>query len=449
VKNIISYMKSFSRTPGNLAGGPFGGLWLYIGEGNVPGLEGGDGPGGQEFTAKQFSDELQLQGKAFGDRLQYTVGGFYSSFKHFDIIPVFVGSEIDPAAGAAGAFGLPANIVYTYNSKDISKALYAQLDYKITDALKATVGGRYTWEEVELSQATGSLFALLGISPVGVKQKSKLSAPSWTLNLQYQIDPGNMVYVAHRGSFRSGNFNGTVIPLNDANFFKSEKAKDFEVGFKHVGRLGNAPFRFNIAAYDVTVKDAQHAVYAIVGGNPAGFTLNVPEAKTTGIEVDTYIGLAPWFNITANAAYTNARYTKGVVDTSDLTGVPGSTILFDSYPDTPKFSTSIGPEFRLPVPSSMGELVLNGDLYKQSSSYFSSNEGSVTPGTKLKGYTTVNARLSWNNVMQSKFSAAIYVKNLFDKLYYVSGYAMGAAGGYNTAYPGEPRTIAGEVSVKF
>ena len=51
--------------------------------------------------------------------------------------------------------------------------------------------------------------------------------------------------------------------------------------------------------------------------------------------------------------------------------------------------------------------------------------------------------------MQSNFSAAVYVKNLFDKFYYASGYALGAAGGYNTAYPGEPRTIAGEVSVKF
>jgi iron complex outermembrane receptor protein len=41
------------------------------------------------------------------------------------------------------------------------------------------------------------------------------------------------------------------------------------------------------------------------------------------------------------------------------------------------------------------------------------------------------------------------VKNLLDKLNFVSGYAMGAAGGYNTAYPGMPRTFGAEVSVKF
>ncbi len=57
--------------------------------------------------------------------------------------------------------------------------------------------------------------------------------------------------------------------------------------------------------------------------------------------------------------------------------------------------------------------------------------------------------MSWNNILQSKFSAGVYVKNLFDKFHYVSGFAMGAAGGYNTAYPGAPRTFGAEVSVKF
>ena len=58
-------------------------------------------------------------------------------------------------------------------------------------------------------------------------------------------------------------------------------------------------------------------------------------------------------------------------------------------------------------------------------------------------------RLSWNNVLRSKFSVAVYAKNLFNKFYYASGYALGAAGGYNTAYPGAPRTVAGELSVRF
>lgn len=42
-----------------------------------------------------------------------------------------------------------------------------------------------------------------------------LSAPAWTASLQYQIDSNNMVYFNQRGSFRSGNLNGTAAPFTD------------------------------------------------------------------------------------------------------------------------------------------------------------------------------------------------------------------------------------------
>lgn len=449
VKNIFSYMEGSSRISGNLANAPFGALWLYNNPGNLSGLSGQGGPGGQTFKSKQFSDELQIQGRLADNKLGYTVGAYYSSLKHFDIIPVCVGCEINPALGAAGAFGLPADIDYTYNTKDTSTAIYAQLDYKLTDRLTVTLGGRYTWEKVRLSQATGSLFSILGVAAVGVEQRRDLSAPAWTFNIQYQISPSSMIYFSQRGSFRAGNFNGTVNPFKDANFFRNEKAHDFEIGYKFNGMLGTMRTQFNLAAYHVIVKDAQHAVYAVVGGNPAGFTLNVPEAKTTGVELDASIALTDWLTFSMNGSYTDARYTKGAVDVSVLTGVPGYVINFNSYPDSPKWAGNFAVDVKLPVSESAGKLILHGDVYTQSRTFFSNNNGSVTPGTELAGYTIANVRLSWNNIMGSKFSAAVYVKNLFDKLHYVSGYAMGAAGGYNTAYPGTPRSVGGEISVKF
>lgn len=449
IKNIFSFNDTSTTLPTNLAGGPFGALWTYNNPNNPTGPSGNGGPGGQRFLAKTYTEELQLQGKLFDDRLTYTVGGFYSRFKHSDTTPVHVGAEIDPNAGAAAAFGLPVDIAYSATATTVSKAVYAQFDYNITDQLKFTAGGRYSWENVKLQQNPRSIFVISGATTADTIQQRSLSDPSWTLNLQYQIDSSNMVYIAHRGSFRSGNFNTVVLPANDANFFDNENAQDFEVGYKFSGRLGSAPASLNVAAYQVTVKDAQHAIYAIVGGNPAGFTVNVPEQKTKGVEVDASIGITPWLDITATGAYTDAKYTKGVVDVSRLTGVPGSTIRVDSYPDTPKWSGTVGIDVKLPVAEEIGQIVLHGDVYAQTKTFFSSNEGSITPGTRLKGYEVVNMRLSWNNIMDSQFSLALYAKNVFDKFYFASGYALGAAGGYNTAYPGAPRTVAAEVSVKF
>jgi len=449
LKNIFSYTNSITHLAGQLTGGPFGSLYLFNGPDNATGLSGTGGPGGQVFKSHELSDEIQAQGNFDENKLHYTVGAFYSSFDHFDIIPIFVGSDINPNLGAAAAFGLPADIDYTYNSEDDSEAVYGQADYKITDKLTATVGGRYTWEQVSLSQAQGSIFALEGLEPVGVKQSKDLSAPSWTFTLQYQLTPENMIYGAQRGSFRAGNFNGTVTPLDNDNSFKSELAHDYEIGYKYSGRLVDRVFRFNAALYDEIVINAQHAVYAVVDGNPAGFTLNVPEARTRGVELDSFFEATDWLSLTFAGAYTDAEYPKGLVNVSNLTGTPGSVIDFDSYPDSPKFSGTLGADVTLPMREELGKLILHGEVYSQTSTYFSSNNGSVTPGTELPGYTIVNMRLSWNNIRGTRASAAIYVKNIANDLYYVSGYALGASAGVNTAYPGAPRTLAGEVSMKF
>jgi len=434
VKNIFSWGDAFARTPGILSGSPFGAIDLF----NFSGLGNGP-PGGETFKTQRWSDELQLQGTALDNRLEYIVGLFYDFKKQTDYIPVVVGPELTPPL---------ADIAYVYTGKDKSKAIFAQATYKATDALSVTLGGRYTWETLQLHQNPGSLFTLPGF-PTPPVQSKDLHAPSWTFSLQYQINPQNMIYFAQRGSFRSGNFNGTVVPYGNLNFFKNEYTYDFELGYKFNGYLSDIPVHFNIALYEQHVKNAQHAVYALVGGNPAGFTVNVPKKRVRGVEVDGDARLADWLKIGFTGAYTDAKYTDNLVDLSTQTGIPGYTVPFDSYPDTPKWTGSAYIDLTLPVPDSLCEMKLRADILGQTSTFFSSNAGSITPRTKLPGYTTTNIRFSWNEIMRSHFSLGLFAKNVFDKLYYQSGYVEGASGGFNTALWGEPRTLGAELTYRF
>lgn len=438
IKNIYSYMNDRAVTPGNLTAGPFGGLWLF----NLSGINATGIPGGESFHANTYSDELQLQGTSSDARLQYTAGVFYSDERRFEVIPIDIGADL----------GLPApiaDIAYAYRNTEKSKAVFEQTSYKITDALTATLGGRYTWVDVGIKQAPGNVF---GIDPASAaaSQSNALSAPAWTAALQYQIDPNNMVYFDQRGSFRSGNLNGTVAPFTDpltgrpANLFKSEKVHDFELGYKFSGHIVNAPAQFNIAAYDVIVKNAQHALYAIVGGAPAGFTVNVPESVTKGVEVNTNIGLTSWLDLGVNLAYTDAQYTQNIVPIPFV-----GTLSVDSYPDSPKWSGSATVDLKLPVSASLGAMDLRTDFYDQSYTFFSSTNGTSTPGTRLDGYSTIGMRFSWKEIVQSKVSGGLYVRNLAGKVYHIAGYALGASSGVNTWYPGEPRTFGAELSVKF
>ena len=437
LKNIFSYMDGQATTPGNLTGGPFGGLWLFKLAGtNATGI-----PGGQTFDSTTLSNELQIQGEAADGKLNYTAGVFYSDQKRFEIIPINIGADVVP--------GGIADISYAYRNKQTSKAIFAQFSYSVTDALTITAGGRYTWEKVSISQAAGNVF---GVDPnsAAARQAERLSAPAWTLSAQYQIDPDHMVYVSQRGSFRTGNLNGTVAPFTDpltgrpANFFKNEKVRDFEIGYKFNGYFGDVPVQFNIAGYRVVVTDAQRALYAIVGGQPAGFTVNVPEAVTKGVEVDGNFGLTDWLNVGFNLAYTDAKYTKSQVPIPFV-----GSLSVDTYPDSPEWSGSAYVDITFPVPASIGKVSLRGDYYGQTHTFFSNTNGTSTPGTRLAGYSTIGARLNWKEIMESDVSAALYVRNLTDNVYNISGYALGASSGVNTAYPGEPRTIGVEVAFKF
>ena len=437
IKNIFSYMDGKAITPGNLTGGPFGGLWLF----KLAGINATGAPGGQTFLSKTFSNELQIQGEAMDGRLNYTAGAFFSKQKRFEIIPINIGADL--------SFGPIADISYAYRNRQTSKAVFAQFSYEVIDGLTATLGGRYTWEKVSIRQAAGNVF---GVDPdsAAALQSKKLSAPAWTASLQYQINPNHMIYVNQRGSFRSGNLNGTVAPFTDpltgrpANLFKNEKVRDVEVGYKFYGRVGDAPVQFNVAAYRVVVKDAQRALYALVGGAPAGFTVNVPEAITKGVEVDGNFGVTDWLTLGFNLAYTDAKYTKSIVP------IPfAGNLSVDTYTDSPEWTGSANAVLTLPVPEKLGQMNLRADYYGQTHTYFSSTNGTSTPGTRLAGYYTVGARFDWREIMQSQVSAALYVRNLTKNTFNIAGYALGASSGVNTAYPGEPRTFGMEVSVKF
>lgn len=432
-KNIFGYQSSYARTPGILSGSPFASLDLYNSTGAFKGP-----PGGELFRNTSLSEEMQIQGQAANGKLKFIIGGFYNYQTKEEGIPVIVGGELAAPLG---------QVLYHTRGTDESRALYAQATYDLSDAvhgLSITAGGRYTWETVGETPYADHVFA-----PNFPHELVNLAAPSWNFNIQWQFNAENQIYFTQRGSFRAGNFNGAVVPYNLVNFFKNEYTHDFELGYKFNGSIAGKRAHFNIALYDQIVTNAQHSIYAVVAGAPSAFTVNVPQATIKGVEVDGDINLVDWLKLGFSGAYTDAKYTRNIVDLSGQTGVPGLTVPFDSYPDAPKISGSLYVDLTLPVPDSYGRVHLRADSFSQSSSFFSNNNESLTPGTKVKGYTTVALRLGWEDILGSKLSASVYAKNVFNRLYYQAGYVEGNSGGFNTVIVGEPRTIGAELSFKF
>jgi iron complex outermembrane receptor protein len=416
IKNIYGYNKVISKEDSDIEGSPYD--FLQVGGGPAPNDK------GYTFGTDQWSDELQLNGKA--GRVKYIVGAFVSKEDTHNRIPLTVTPDL----------GAPFLGPYDFTVTDKSKAAYGQGTYSITDHLNLSGGLRYTWEDVSILQGADSLLNILNSG----NHKRKDSKPSWLIGVDYKPNPDLLIYFNQRGSWRTGGFNGTsAASFPNAATFKPETTFDFELGAKYVGRLGSVPTRFNIDVYDQHIKDVQRAPYL----NISALAGNVKQARVSGVEFDASFNLLSWFEIGSSFSYDNARYTD------PRAVVAGANFIFGPYADTPKTTGSAYFRASTNLADSKGELALRGQFYTQSYLYYSNLNNTIVPGCRIGGYSLLNMRAEWNGIAASKVDAALYVNNLTDKEYEVGGFPLGAVTGSNATLPGTPRMFGLELGVKF
>ncbi len=400
---------------------------------------------GLNNDSTDYSEEIQLLGKTLDDQLTYVTGFYYLNSHTYGGVGLSI-------------LGLPpiipvTNALYFYNLPSASYAGYAQGTYDLSrltgvQGLGFTAGIRYTGENYSEEQLPGSVvYDLPGLSNRLSQSTTKLS---WQFGAQEQLNSHLLLYVVSRHSFRSGGFNPTVptVPGTASTggaAFYPETTTDVEVGAKYEGRLGSAPFRLNADAFNQWVSDAQRIDYVI---NPttksiAGLTVNVPQAEISGFELDGEVRPFEWLDLGMSVTYTDARYTNG------QTEVFGEPTQFGPYADTPRWSGSAFAELSEDMPQNYGRASLRTDIFAQSKFYFSNLNNTISPGTVIPGYGLVNFRLGLDNIKNSNFSLAGYVRNAFDHSYYAGGVASGPALGFNSVQPGLPRMFFIEGSYKF
>lgn len=399
--------------------------------------------GGRRRT-EQFSEELQILGKAFSKQLSYVTGIYANDEKTDERTNSFV-FDLAPFA--------PAHDQINHGlTKRKSFALYGEGTYDLSDltsiqGLSFTLGARYTNEKVTFTHLPDDSF----ITNPNPKYVTPLSdtfrEPAWHVGVQWQATDSTMLYLTSRSSTRNGGFNFFSPPLpgfgaNGGSEYGTERATDVELGAKFKGRLADMPARLNVAVYDLNVKDSQRVTYAVIFGNLAAITVNVPKSRVTGLEVDGSISPASWLQFGGSFSLTDAQFTDNKV--SVLGGAP---IAFGPVPDTPRRSGSAYAEFGRNV-MDQTRLSLRLEAYGQSPSTFSSTGDSVNPGSTIPGYGLVNARLGLESE-NAGWSVAAVGKNLTNKVYYVGGIGFGSLFTYNLAVPGLPRTFALEARYKF
>jgi iron complex outermembrane receptor protein len=400
-------------------------------------------PYGRIDEYRSLSDELQIIGETFDNRLDYVAGVYFSDEKYTAI----TGSDF---------FDFPfirtiqINAATTYNK---TYAAFAQGTLDLSpwtgiEGLSFTGGARYTDEKIRIKYLDRDISRL---APPATQanfdfdQTRKFNSLSWTLGVQYQIDPRTLLYAASRRSFRHGGFNYFQQPIpgfgeEGGNAYRNETVTDIELGLKKQGRI-IIPYRFSLALYQSWIDDAQRVAYILRAGTPVAITVNVPAARVRGFEFDADVSPTRWLKLGGQLNYTDAEFTDNMVS------VGGSApVLFGNYPDTPKWSGAAFADVNVPVGGGLA-LSLRGDVYHQSS-VSTTALGKRDPITTLPKYSLVNFRVGIEND-EAGWSLAGLVKNAFRKTYYVGGVPLGKLFQINTAVPGEPRTFSLEARYKF
>ena len=426
---------------------------------------------GSRDDLKQFTEELQLQGRGLGNKLDYAVGFF-----HYNSTPgsVWSGRALNYCPALfTGLCGLSDALSGVTNKSD---AVYAQATLDLgaltpaLDTLRLTAGYRYTWDTVSgfsiswrpNAQGVPGVVSCLRngladdpevpfadrLTACRFDATLKSKAPTWTIGLDYKPIDHLMIYAKVSRGYKAGGFN-TFAVRTETRTFDPEKLTSYEVGFKSDFRMGDVPTKFNLTYYYSDYKNIQRPTgdfNPATGGN--GARILAAEARIQGIELEASI--RPWtgLELGGNFSYTDPKYKKFDVPlfapTVTCNGVKGfgETGDFSCMPFQflTKYIYNIYAQADVPLGGDLGDLSFYVNYSHVSSQGTAPLGNSVTePGSVLDGYGLLNASISWRNVAKSGIDLTAFGTNLTNALF-----RIGNSNVYNsllvrsTLY-GEPR----------
>lgn len=391
-------------------------------------------------SQNQFSQEFNLLG-SWGDHLDYVVGAFYfkeeSSERNPQSLTLILPSPVPIPFGDAvyEAFGVNVTPVLEYEHEAKSSALFAQIDYRLSEQWSLNGGVRYTKDEKELTQ----------VSPMARSLDKSFNEVNWTAGIQYRWTDDALLYGRIATGYKSGGLNPRA--TNDG--YDPETLTSFELGLK--SEWWQRRLRFNTAVFHSQYDDLQVDQFQAGSGGTTSITVNAGEVDYTGIEVELVWAPGGGFQLAANAGYVDREYTEFLVRdpmTNALIDVADEARFTYSAAST----VSISPSWEQHV-GELGLLSARLDYDYRSRAYWHPVDRFLPFNPDIaqqRGYDLLGARIglseiTWGN---SEVSIALWGKNLLDEDYRVSGIDFGSLGFAGAVY-GEGRTWGVDLSLTW
>ncbi|HJP40010.1 MAG TPA: TonB-dependent receptor [Gammaproteobacteria bacterium] len=404
----------------------------------------------------QISQEIQLFGSAFEERLDWLTGFYYYNedaiddntvrlasglFTALESIPVqLTGAPCAPPFMAPGCPGNPINVALDLDLHPITQqeitsyAVFGNFNYHLSEMITINAGIRWTDEEKEFSPFNTKINSGVDIIPAGTTVIDSWQEFSYRFGLDYMPTDDWLVYGSYSRGFKSGGFNGRPTGLGEVESYNPEFLDSIEIGFKT--EFLDQRLRLNAAYFHNDYQDIQLLVRSLdpVSGSFLSILENAAQATIQGIELEGTALITEQLTLALGIGYLDAEYD----DTGGAIGITKDHQLLH----TPEWNVNAMVQYAAPL-GNLGEIVLRAD-YGYTSSYFQDAVNAVS--LKENGYDLLNFRATYLPP-NGHFEVALFVTNLFDEEYIIAGGAALDSFGTAEYTPGRP--LEWGISLKY
>ena len=337
--------------------------------------------------------------------LRWVAGISYFSQDRFRSLgTTFLGTEVPPAA------------------QDLELenfAVFGNLSYDLSDALELTLALRWDEETPEdLTQGRSNTFREL-------QPKASLA---------YRFRDGLLGYVTVGKGFRAGGFNNLSPGSNFQPGFDKESLISYETGLK--GSAFGGRVRSAVSLFFIDYTDQQYFLFDQTGTQA---NINVKKSEIAGGELEITAQPIDSFLVNVGFAFTDSE----IVEYEDIPGVlvPASEIIGRKVPGAPVVSANIALQHTATFSNDL-DLVSRLDFEHRGKTYWTLDNLNTQSAYNLTNLSVALQKERW--------SARLYVNNVFDKEYiewYFAARFIGLPA--DIAWPSRPRQAGLEFSLRY
>lgn len=437
---------------------------------------------------ESFSEELHLEGST--DRANWLVGAYYAKDEILDSNRTLLGQNANVGLIRFAGAGLLATPFNTggYTAEQMSQAfrtyvdrgdietktwsVFANGDYRITEALKLTLGVRYTEDKQDYAGCSrdfnGSMlpnvnvvnralyFQTYGVIPDQIAANAcntfdpatgqfglvtstlDENNVAWRVALDWTPAENLLLF----GSVSRGAKAGAT-PINAANIStqnapaNQELLTAYEVGFK--AGLLERRMQANVSAFYYDYEDKQLSVYF---ADPIYTALsrlqNVPKGEAYGIDGEVTWRIMPELTLIASGTllHTEVKGYVGINAAGQPQDFDGAPFLY-----SPKRSFALTALYSRELTSGLGlQAAVNARWQSDSHADL---EGD--PRFVIEDYGLVNASIGLHS-LDERWRVQLWGRNLTDEYYWT---AVSSNANVVVRFPGQPRTYGASLTLSF